>query len=121
MSQPACYRVLVELPEVVVIKDIGPWEVCLTVTNDAENVCTHLWNMHGTGPRTRFYYLDSMGEWGEMIHDRGEFALFRPADEEEITRHIDKALHNMREDLRIERISRRLNALQNPEKKGKTA
>lgn len=56
----------------------------MSVTNDAENVCTqavsssimngdecvHLYNY-------RLFYRDSEGQWDELLHDKGEFKDFK--------------------------------------------
>ena len=75
MGLPARYEIVSVTSESVVIKDIGPWDLCLTVTNDAESVvqtmAPHL------GGR-RLYYIDSAGELDELVIRNGKFAGFKP-------------------------------------------
>jgi hypothetical protein len=47
-----------------------------SVTNDAEAVCALLQRSY---PNHRIIYMDSMGLWDELAHDRGWFIGFRPA------------------------------------------
>lgn len=61
--------------DIVVLKDVGPWNMYPTVTNDAEAVIYDLFNFYwtaSTGKRmtrsTRVFYYDSEGEPGEIIH-----------------------------------------------------
>lgn len=48
----------------LVIRDIGPWEDHLTITNDAENVVIGL---AATLNGRRLYYYDSDGERTELV------------------------------------------------------
>lgn len=45
----------------------------VSMTNDAENVC--LW-AHETHPGKRVAYMDTNGQWDEMIHEAGVFVAF---------------------------------------------
>jgi len=49
-----------------------------SVTNDAERVCRRLYSRFGN---YRYYYRDTMGNWDELVHDRGHFTRFAPARE----------------------------------------
>lgn len=63
----------------IVIMDIGPWDQCPTVTNDAAHVvriCDLWWRL---STDTRLYYYDSMGYLDELLHDgAGNFTGFSP-------------------------------------------
>lgn len=75
MGKPARWLCVAETSEYVAIKDIGPWNVHFTVTNDAENVVAEI------APRLngrRLLYIDSEGEPGELKVERGAFAGFGP-------------------------------------------
>jgi hypothetical protein len=75
-------------PDVLVIRDVGPWDEFPTVTNDAEYVvraCTGTGALFpkggpGRGARLRrLWYYDSDGELGELRHDcKGKFLGFAP-------------------------------------------
>lgn len=62
----------------LVIKDVGPWDKHLSVTNDAEFVVKEL---HGNGnlPAGRqLFYIDSEGAKDELLHDgAGKFTGFK--------------------------------------------
>ena len=66
----------------VLIRDVGPWDRFITVTNDAENVVRDL-IVKGMLPEgARLYYYDSEGELGEIVVMDGEFARFAPVQEQ---------------------------------------
>lgn len=49
----------------------------VSVTNDAENVCRFLQHLYPTD--RRFLYQDTMGNWDELVHDKGRFVEFKSA------------------------------------------
>ena len=62
----------------LVIRDIGPWDRDLSVTNDAENVVARL-AADGRLPKgRRLFYYDSDGQLDELVHDNGKFTRFAP-------------------------------------------
>lgn len=61
----------------IVLKDIGPWDRYMTVTNAAEAVVAELDRNYGIGDR-RVFYFDSEGELTELLVMGGRFAGFRP-------------------------------------------
>jgi hypothetical protein len=61
----------------IVDNDIGK-----TVTNSAEEVCTHLFKIHGN---KRILYKDTQGEWAELVHENGEFIGFSPVSAEDFS------------------------------------
>lgn len=67
--------------DAVLIKDVGPWTECLSVTNDAEAVVARL--VRGfvgfrLKPGQRLFYIDSEGSLDEITHEDGCFTGFRP-------------------------------------------
>lgn len=64
-------------PEVIELKDIGPWNKYQTITNDAEAVVAHLHQKEMLTPEKQIVYMDSNGEWTEIFHDgMGNFEGF---------------------------------------------
>jgi len=73
----ATYSVVQERPNLI-IRDEGPWDYKLTVTNDIENVIRELVE-DGLLPFNTdrsFYYYDSMSVFTGVIIDRGKFVKF---------------------------------------------
>jgi hypothetical protein len=68
------YRILEVGPGHILLRDLGPWDLFPTVTNDAENVVKRL--APDIGSR-RLFYFDSEGELGELVIAGGKFAGFR--------------------------------------------
>jgi len=75
MGRRAQYSIVQQTAGAVTIRDIGPWDSCLTVTNDAENVVADLLTTLGG---RRLYCYDSEGELGELLIKDGLFAGFGP-------------------------------------------
>jgi hypothetical protein len=62
----------------LVIKDLGPWDWCLTVTNGAEQVVADLVAMGKLPPGRKLLYYDSDGVLDEILVVNGKFAGFKP-------------------------------------------
>jgi len=62
-------------PDKVFIVDLDGF---VSITNDAENVTRFLNICH---PGKRIVYRDSLGEWGEILHNDGAFLGFATHDE----------------------------------------
>lgn len=60
----------------VTIRDLGPWDYHLSVTNDAEWVVQKMKTL-GLASRRLFYY-DSVGQLDELVHADGRFVRFAP-------------------------------------------
>ena len=58
------------------IKDIGPWDLYLSVTNDAEQVIQELVELGQLPTGRRLYCIDSMNIMGELLIKDGKFAGF---------------------------------------------
>lgn len=76
MSRRSNYRIIEDTEKVLCIEDMGPWNQCLSVTNDAENVVLDL---AGTLNGRRLEYIDSMGQRDQLLVVDGHFAGFAPA------------------------------------------
>jgi hypothetical protein len=79
MRSRARWCVELELPWLLVIRDIGPWDQHSSVTNDAENVVYDL--IHNDGllkPGMRLWYYDSEGQLDELVVVGGLFCGFGP-------------------------------------------
>ncbi|MCC6671076.1 MAG: hypothetical protein IT458_08445 [Planctomycetes bacterium] len=76
--------VVVESPflatEPLIIRDVGPWDLYPTVTNDAENVVRTLLASRLLLPGQRLHYYDSEGQLAEILIHDGRFAGFAPVE-----------------------------------------
>jgi hypothetical protein len=79
MSGCAHYGVVEITGERVVIRDLGPWDKYLTVTNDAANIVEDLIRAGELRTGMRLFYYDSEGELGEILVRGGYVAGFAPA------------------------------------------
>jgi hypothetical protein len=79
VGRPANFKVIFESENTVVIKDIGPWDVHFTVTNDAEGVVKRLAPMLNG---RRLFYYDSEGDYDEILVRDGKFRAFAPGPRE---------------------------------------
>lgn len=62
--------------EPLVIRDVGPWEIYATVTNDAERVVAQLVRSGRLPYGRRLLYFDSDGDLDELKVRDGEFSGF---------------------------------------------
>jgi len=60
----------------VVIRDLGPWDRYLSVTNDAEAVVDDIVTSGRLCPGQRILYYDSDGQLDELLVEGGRFAGF---------------------------------------------
>lgn len=67
-------------PDVLLIKDVGPWDIRPTVTNVVESVVEELAEkLNGR----KLHYIDSEGDLAEIVVKRGRFDSFRPLPSEQ--------------------------------------
>lgn len=66
----------------LVIRDIGPWDRYMTITNDAEHVVEELVSKGVLPAGRRLLYYDSEGELDELLVKDGKFAGFAPGPKE---------------------------------------
>ncbi|MBE3109350.1 MAG: hypothetical protein IMZ46_02380 [Acidobacteria bacterium] len=78
MNRNANYIIVVAGPDRVVIRDVGPWDRYLSVTNDAENVVRELAGNALLRPGRRLFYYDSDGQLDEILFKDGQFVGFAP-------------------------------------------
>ncbi len=64
----------------LVIRDLGPWDQFLTVTNNAAHVVAELVATGALRPAQRLLYFDSEGRLDEIVIAHGRFAGFAPID-----------------------------------------
>lgn len=76
MSGTANYAVIQATETRLVLKDIGPWDRYMTVTNAAEAVIAEIDRDYGIGDR-RVFYFDSDNELTELVVRGGRFAGFK--------------------------------------------
>lgn len=79
MSRNPNYTILALNPDHVRIRDVGPWDKHLTVTNGAEHVVLELHKQGKLPPGTLLTCIDSEGDEDILRHDgAGNFLGFGP-------------------------------------------
>lgn len=79
MSREARYAIVIDSsPNPLVIRDVGPWDTHLSVTNDVERVVEELHAAGKLPAGRRLLYYDSMGELDEIVVEDGQFIRFAP-------------------------------------------
>jgi len=73
----ANYVVVQDSIDRLVIRDLGPWDKYLTVTNAVEDVVREL---AGQLKGRRLFYYDTEGQMDELVVKDGQFAEFAPGD-----------------------------------------
>lgn len=81
MNRNANYTIVAVGLDRVVIRDVGPWDKYLSVTNDAENVVRELAGNALLRPGRRLFYYDSDGQLDEILFKDGQFIGFAPGPE----------------------------------------
>lgn len=77
ISGQANYEIVEDTPARIVLRDLGPWDKYMTVTNAAESVIEELARrLGGIGDRRVFYY-DSEGTLDELLVKDNVFAGFK--------------------------------------------
>lgn len=75
----ANFDILEANEERVVLRDLGPWDRYLTITNAAEEVVEELVKRGKLNGRRLLYY-DSEGELTELVVEDGKFAGYKMAE-----------------------------------------
>lgn len=65
----------------LVIRDVGPWDKHMTVTNDVEAVVEELVKKGRLPPRRKLLYYDSEGDLSKILVMDGHFTGFSPSRE----------------------------------------
>lgn len=73
----ANYDIAKQMPEAITLRDLGPWDKFLTITNAAEDVVEELVRQGILNEGQRLLYYDSEGELTELIHKNGKFSGFK--------------------------------------------
>lgn len=77
----ANYRIETDFSDMaLVIKDVGPWDSYLSVTNAAETVTEELFRAGRLPNGRRLFYYDTEGHLDELVHKEGRFIRFAPLD-----------------------------------------
>ena len=75
----ANYEIVEATPTRIVLRDLGPWDQNMTITNAAESVIEEISKKcNGIGSRRVFYY-DSEGDLDELLVKNEKFAGFKYA------------------------------------------
>lgn len=74
----ANYQVVRTDPRQIIIKDLGPWDLVPTITNDVEAVVEELAARGLLPPGRRLLYYDSEGQLDELLVKDGVFVGFAP-------------------------------------------
>lgn len=70
------YEIVSENDAEIILRDLGPWDQFMSVTNDIERIVTDLGSRLKIG--MRLYYFDSEGDLTEVRLNDGKFAGFKP-------------------------------------------
>lgn len=71
----ANYSIESEMAGYITLRDEGPWDRFMTITNAAEEVVAEIAPRLGS---RRLYYIDSEGRLDEIVVKDGRFAGFKP-------------------------------------------
>jgi hypothetical protein len=78
MIRKANYVIVRTTPDLIVIRDVGPWDRHPSVTNDAENVVEELAAKGYLPAGRRLLYHASEGQLDELLVKDGRFVGFAP-------------------------------------------
>lgn len=76
MNSTPRFELVEETNECVLIRDLGPWDQHMTITNGAEAVVLA---MAPSLAGRRLEYIDSEGQRDQLLVKNGKFAGFAPA------------------------------------------
>lgn len=74
------YSIEKDHADYLILRDLGPWDNHMTITNAAKDVVEGV--LHVLGDR-RLYYYDSEGSLGELLIKDNEFNGFAPGGPKE--------------------------------------
>jgi len=78
MTRQANYDIVADpIGGALVIRDVGPWDKFMTITNAAEEVVAELIVKGRLAPGRRLLYFDSEGELTELLIKQGKFIGFK--------------------------------------------
>ena len=73
----ANYETVEVTPARIVLRDLGPWDKYMTITNAAESVIEELSRSHLLVGDRRVFYYDSEGTLDELLVKDEQFAGFK--------------------------------------------
>ena len=73
----ANYEIVERTPQAVTLRDLGPWDKYLTITNAAEEVVENLSRLGIVTEGQRLLYYDSENDLTELLHKDGKFVGFK--------------------------------------------
>lgn len=73
----ASFEIVEQTAQAVTLRDLGPWDKYLTITNAAEEVVEDLSRKGVIKEGQRLLYYDSENELTELLHKEGKFVGFR--------------------------------------------
>lgn len=79
MRCSANYEIVEHYVDRIVLRDFGPWDKFMTITNAAEDVIDDLFESGELKTGQRVFYFDSDGEFCELLVSNGKFAGFKEA------------------------------------------
>jgi len=74
-TRKANYLIIEDTEDYLLIQDVGPWNIYLTITNAAEYVAAELASQLGD---RRLEYIDSDGQRDQLLVKYGKFAGYAP-------------------------------------------
>lgn len=77
--KPANYEIVESesSPECLIIRDNGPWNLYMTITNASEAVVKELYDKGHLVEGQMLLYYDSDNNLDELVHKNGKFVGFR--------------------------------------------
>jgi hypothetical protein len=73
----ANYDIMVQTPQGIILRDLGPWDKYLTITNAAEEVVEELVSQGILKEGQKLLCHDSEGDLTELVHKDGKFVGFK--------------------------------------------
>lgn len=74
------FEIIKNTTEYLLIKDVGPYDQYMSVTNDVENLIEHLYNSDVLCDKQSLLYIDSSNRVDEIVHLSGNFICFAPVE-----------------------------------------
>lgn len=77
MAHKANFIILNHNENDIILRDLGPHHLYLTITNDIDNVVSFLSSKFGALDHLNIIYIDSEGEYTQIITKNNEFESFK--------------------------------------------
>lgn len=72
------YEIVSQSKDFVVLRDIGPWDHYMTITNNADDIVADLFKTGMLTVNKRLLYYDSENNLDEILLTNKQFAGFKP-------------------------------------------